>query len=188
MRQDAAGADGSGYVAGGANCATSSKVCNQTSTCSATTTDTIASALNTYSVSTELVGNAVTTRTARTLTKIEQYLTVTGTSVFTWVVYEGSSSTGTLTKIFETTTSGTASASFVSSPVISVPLKSSMTYVIGVVVNGSFSYWYGDGTYPQNISFGQVLGGSLYYASTVPATVSFSGFAGPTYQRLTTAP
>lgn len=182
-------ADGSGYAAGGTNCAATSKVCNEAAVCAATALDTIGSSAYSYSSSSSaFVGDLITTRIGRTLTKIEAYLILSGTSVFTWVVYEAPASGGTYTKIFESTTSGSGTG-FQSSGTISVTLKPSMSYFVGVWVNSSFSYGSNGSTAVQNTSFAQAKSGVVQSSTTVPTTTTFySSFYGLANVRLTTAP
>jgi hypothetical protein len=125
----------------------------------------------------------------RTPTKIENSVTVSGTSVFTWVVYESPTATGTFTKVFEKTTSSTASAAFVSSGTVSVPLSAGKFYLIGVAVQGFFTGYFNPSTAKPFTSFGQFMGGWVQSTSAPAATISVSSSSSTSnsYQRISTA-
>jgi len=182
-------ADGGHFSASGTNCASNDLVCTLANTCAAVAEDTVAGA-TTGSATSFLVGNYYRVARARTLTKIEEYLSVSGTSVFTWVVYESTSATGTFTKLYERTTSDAGSATYISSGAISVPLVAGKFYVIGVVVQGSFTRYLNQSGQLTFVSFGQPYYGVQLSASAAPAT--FNGGSAYSYalnnQRVSTAP
>jgi hypothetical protein len=158
-------ADGGHFSVSGTNCASSNAVCTLANTCAAVAEDTLAGTAVT-SASSSLIGNIYRVDRARTLTKIEEYLSVSGTSVFTWVVYESTSPSGTFTKVFERTTSDSGSAVYISSGALSVPLAAGKYYVLGVLVQGSFTRYMMNQTGQQPfVSFGQ-----LYYYSVLMST------------------
>jgi len=182
-------ADGGHFVNTGADCAASNTVCSLTGACVAEATDTVGDALNPSSGSSYLLGDVYRVDRGRTLTKIENYVTVSGTSVFTWVVYESPTATGTFTKVFEKTTSSTASAAFVSSGTVSVPLSAGKFYLIGVAVQGFFTGYFNPSTAKPFTSFGQFMGGWVQSTSAPAATISVgsSSSTSNSYQRVSTA-
>ena len=145
--------------------------------------------ISVYASSSQLVGNVYRVDRPRTLTKIEEFLTVSGTSVFTWVVYEGTSPTGTFTKVFERTSSASGASVYISSGALSVPLTVGKYYMLGVLVQGSFTRYLNQTGVQPFVSFGQAYYYSVQLsASSAPATFSTGFF---TYalnnQRISTA-
>jgi hypothetical protein len=120
-----------------------------------------------------LYGSYFSALKTRQLTQIEGYFSVSGTSLFTWVVYEAATRLGTYNKVFEQTTSSSGTAKFHSSGAISVPLTTGKYYFIGVLLNGVHTYYY-QSTYSLDshpTSFGQYFGSYAAAATTPPATV-----------------
>lgn len=180
-------ADGGHFTATGADCAASNTVCSLTGACVAEAADTVAITSTIASVASYLNGNVYRVDRARKLTKIEHYLLVSGTSAFTWVVYESTSATGTFTKVFEKTTSDTApNGAFVSSGAISVPLTAGKFYMIGVLGQNVILYFDGKAGTPF-VSFGQLTSGLVLNATSTPATVSIGTDSTRLYQRLSTS-
>lgn len=124
---------------------------------------------------------------SRTLTSIEQAIDVSGTSQFTWYVYEHSLPTGTYTRIFEKLTGGSGAGPHGSGP-LEVPLVAGRYYVIGVRVIGPHDAYRASGATPTWLSFGQFRT-SRETSSTLGATYSLTTtMSGSQYgQRLTTA-
>lgn len=177
--------DGSGYETGGAACA-SNQVCTAAAVCATTATDTVGTGASSSSTSSRLLGNFYEVHTTRQLTELEQYISVTGTSIFTWKVYESSSQTGTYTEIFTKTVSSSGQDQFHSSGAIDVTLTAGKFYFIGVHVGGSFGYAYNSPqpTYP---SFGRSFASRYVSGTTPPTSVTSSTSSLIYYQRLTTA-
>ena len=181
--------DGGHFTATGVDCAASNAVCTLAGTCAAEATDTIGDALTPSIRSSYVLGDVYRVDRARTLTKIEEYLSVSGTSVFTWVVYESPTLPGTFTKIFEKTTSGTGSATFISSGTVSVPLTAGKFYLLGVLVQGSFTYYATLSSAKPFTSFGQYAGATAQSVSSAVASL-YIGSASSSYnlyQRISTA-
>jgi hypothetical protein len=185
-------ADGSGYSSMSTNCASSTQVCalSPTPVCAATAVDTYGTSAVTSSGNSTLLGNYVSVTTARKLTQIEGYYAASGTSLFTWVVYSSTTQSGSYSKIFEVTTSGTGTM-FHSSGPINVSLEKGKFYFIGVIASGATAYYnYGFSPMPALFSFGQATVGSSYTASVTPATVTYPtsfSYYYAYYQRYTTA-
>jgi hypothetical protein len=112
---------------------------------------------------------------------------VTGTSQFTWFVYEGTAATGSYNKIFESLNTSSGAATFHSSGAISVSLRAGYYYKIGVRVAGVHTAFYQTTSLVTFMSFG-----SLQYSATsllttaLPATWSATTSSSRFYQRLTT--
>jgi hypothetical protein len=160
-----------------------------TGACLTSAVDTIGSSVYTNARSSYLSSNVYRIDRSRTLTQIEQYFTVTGTSVFTWVVYEGSSLTGSFTKLAEVTTSSSGTGVFHGSGPMNVQLKAGKFYIIGAIVQGAHTSFYAaDGVSPF-VSFGQAVSQLQVSASTPPASynVGTDYYLYRLYQRLTTA-
>jgi len=183
-------ADGGHFTATGTNCASSNSVCTLAHTCAVEAQDTVGDTSLLASTASSMVGNVYRVDRARTLTKIEQYLSVTGTSVFTWVVYEGSAYYGTFTKVFEQTTSGSGSGALLSSGALSVPLTAGKFYYLGVIVQGAFvpSFTRTVGLTTPFVSFGQALNSYNISTSSATATVYVYTSSLLYNQRISTAP
>jgi hypothetical protein len=182
-------ADGSGYASSTTDCSASSQVCSLVpSQCGASAVDTVGSPLYPLSSSNVLYGQFYTVTTSRKLTQIEDYFTVSGTSLFTWVVYSSTQLDGAYAKAFEVTTSSSGTAVFASSGAISVSLEQGKYYFIGALVAGAHTAFYTQlAAIP--VSFGQATSGSTISATTAPATVTHAAVGGTPYfydQRLTT--
>jgi len=133
-----------------------------------------------------MIGNVYRVDRARTLTKIEQYVSVSGTSAFTWVVYESATEYGSFTKVYEVTTSDSASGALISSPALNVPLTAGKFYVLGVAVLGSFTGAVNQSNQQQFVSFGQVTRSAYEYTSAPPATWSNASSYYISNQRIST--
>jgi hypothetical protein len=182
-------ADGGHFTATTTDCAVSKTVCTLSATCAAVAEDTVGDTSTSSVLSSYLVGNVYRVDRARTLTEIEQYLSVSGVSVFTWVVYEGSSASySTMTKIYEGTTSSSGMGTFFSSGAISVPLVAGKYYYIGVIVQGSFTRYYLNASTMPFVSFGQLSNGYQLSVVSTPATVYPQQVGVRFNQRLSTAP
>lgn len=177
-------ANGGGYTDRSTNCANSDKVCSGTA-CVNNAKDIVGEAAYTGSYSSYRLANRYYITTDRTLTEIEQYMSVSGTSQFTWFVYEGTTSSS-FTKVFETLNTSSGSAVFHSSGTISVPLVKGRYYMIGVRVSGSATAYYGD-TSTNFVSFGSVSGlDSESTSGTLPSSWSVSTSSLYYHQTLTT--
>ncbi|MET0795480.1 MAG: hypothetical protein ABW061_28435 [Polyangiaceae bacterium] len=180
--------DGGHFTVSGTNCAASNMVCTLDNTCAAVAVDTTAGA-TTYSMSSSLVGNIYRLDRSRTLTKIEEYLSVSGTSVFTWVVYESTTVSGTFTKVYEQTTSDSGAGAYISSGALSVPLTAGKFYLLGVIVQGSFTRYANTTGLQPFLSFGQLDYSLQVSTSTAPATVYGTNISYQlNTQRISTAP
>lgn len=124
--------DGGSYSDHSTNCANSDKVCNLTA-CANSATDTVGEVGYFDERSNYRIANRYYITTTRTLTEIEQYMYVSGTSQFTWFVYEGTTESS-FTKIFESLNTSSGAETFHSSGAISVPLVEGRYYMIGVRV------------------------------------------------------
>lgn len=180
-------ADGGHFSATGTDCAATNTVCTLAGTCVAEAADTVGATTLYYQYNSYLVGNVYRVDRARTLTKIEEYLSVSGTSVFTWAVYEASAAGSTFTKVFERTNSNTGSGTFISSGALSVPLTAGKLYFVGVLVQGPFTLYGNTGAGTPFLSFGQLLSGSINTYSTPPANMYVSTTTLTNHQRLSTA-
>jgi hypothetical protein len=188
-------AEGSGYVAGGTNCADTGQLCNA-GACALTATDTVGS--STYSGTTSYSPrlNVYLMTANRTLTSIEQYLNAPAATTLTWVVYEATTQTGTYTRIWSSTsTVAAAGAGYQSSGALSTPvnLVSGRYYAIGVGWGAvsTVTYYYYYATLSTPTGFGSLVSGYYYpYSLTLPPTsFTFSSTSTTTYpQRLTTGP
>jgi hypothetical protein len=179
-------ANGAGPASLGAACS-SSQVCTF-SGCAATdtfflsgsTTPVAATAtriyLTTYSVDTE-----------RTLTGIQQYASVSGTSQFEWVVYEAPSQFENYALIFSVLNTSSGSPAFHSSGAISVPLAPGRFYAIGVRIVGAHTVYSNTQSLPVTTSFGKALWGTVLSNTSSPLTLYPSGSV-PRYSAITTAP
>jgi hypothetical protein len=183
-------ADGGHFSSTTTNCAASNKVCTLAATCLAVAEDTVGDTTNSYTNSTYMVGNVYRVDRARTLTKLEQYLSVSGTSVFTWVVYEGgAASYSTYSKVYESTISASVTGAFLSSGTLSVPLKAGKYYYLGVIVQGSFTRYMSTDYAQPFVSFGQLLNSyQTSGVSTAPASFSLTAGDYRYNQRISTAP
>jgi hypothetical protein len=181
-------ADGGHFSANSTNCAATGKVCTLAHTCLAVAEDTVGDTTTSTTLSSYLVGNVYRSDRARSLTEIEQYFSVSGTSVFTWVVYEADSSVGYFKKIYETTTSNSGMGAFISSGAIDVSLQAGKYYLIGAVVQGSFTRYYVSSAVQPFVSFGQLVGAHQASGGTPPLESYVSGAGSIRYnQRLSTA-
>ena len=126
--------------------------------------------------------------TTRTLTQIEQSIVLpTGTSIVTWVVYERTGTTGSLTKIHEKAvpTTGTGTVELRSSGPVDVALVEGHEYLIGFF--GRYNPV--TSTLDRYPSFGLLQGSAYSTASTLPGTISsISSTSSAYHQQLTTAP
>lgn len=179
-------ADGGHFSTTGTDCAASNAVCTFAGTCAAEAADTVGGTTYNTQYSSLLLGNVYRVDRARTLSKIEQYLSVSGTSVFTWVVYESTSVGGTFSKVFEKTVSSSGSATFMSSGAVSVPLTAGKYYLLGVVVQGSFTLYATSTASTPFVSFGQMIAGSLNSYTSAPASMFISTYTLNINQRIST--
>jgi hypothetical protein len=181
-------ADGGHFTATSTDCSLTNQVCTLAGTCLATAEDTVGDITSGTTLTSYMVGNIYRVDRTRKLTKIEQYLSVSGTSLFTWVVYEGSAvSSASFTKVFEVTTSSSGAGAFHSSGPISVMLQAGKFYYLGVAVQGAFTRYYASSaTYPF-VSFGQLWNAYQLSVTTPPATYSFLTSNVRYNQRISTA-
>ena len=127
-------------------------------------------------------------RWAPKLTKIEQYLSVSGTSVFTWVVYEGSAyAYQNFTKVFEVTTSSSGAGAFHSSGPIDVTLQAGKFYYLGVAVQGTFTRYYANAGTSPFVSFGQLINSYQASMTAAPESQYFYNGSFRYNQRISTA-
>lgn len=91
-------------------------------------------------------------------------------------------------KVAEVTNSASGSGAFISSGPLSVALHACKYYIIGVVVQGTFTRYYQSASALPFVSFGQQLGSQLVSGSTAPLQTYGSGSSSiHFYQRLSTA-
>lgn len=182
-------ADGSGYASTSTDCSASGQVCNEAVACAASAVDVYGASTSSLGTAAAFYGDEYQSNVARTLTSIESYLTIPGTFVFTWVVYEGIAANGTYNLIFQKTTSASGTASFIGSGTISVPLQAGKYYVIGAFISGgTYTMFYQLGTAQKYLSFGRGLTGVTIAGTSPAATASPTTTTYTLYQRLTTAP
>ena len=182
-------ADGGHFSSTTTNCAATNKVCTLSASCAAVAKDTVGDISSSSALSSYMVGSIYRVDRARTLTEIEQYLSVSGISVFTWVVYQADSSFAYYTKVYEGTTSGSGLGAFISSGAISVPLAAGKYYFLGVIVQGTFTrYYLNSGVSLPFVSFGQLQGSYQLSATTPPVGPYLSPNAFSYNQRISTAP
>lgn len=180
-------ASGGGYASSGTDCAATDQVCNLSACVDQDVVVVGAGATGTAQASSYAYFNLYSVTSSRSLTQIEQQLSVSGTSQFTWYVYEHTSATGYFTKIFEKLTTSAGVAAYHSSGVIDVPLVAGRYYLIGVRVVGAHSYFLGAGTVPEWLSFGAFR--TNRGTSATPPTTLFVNSSLPSTrytQRLTT--
>ncbi len=185
-------ADGSGYSSTSTDCSASHQVCvlaPGTASCAATAVDTLGGStslgVSSYNY---LYGQFYSATKARKLTQIEGYFSLTGTSLFTWVVYSSTTQDSTYDKIFELTTSSSGTATFHSSGTINVALEKDKFYFIGVILSGG-TYFYASSALPLPVSFGEAwTGANIYLPGGAPSTIGYSSSSNVFYQRVTTAP
>jgi hypothetical protein len=172
---------GSGYVAGGVDCTSSSQVCVQGACVAATYTVDTADPMPTSGTATAINGalkfDYYSVTTSRTLREIEMYLGTTTTpttnTMLTWRVYEATTENGTYGLISSTDTTASATTpQYFASGALSVPLVAGRFYAIGVAWNSNTGY-YSKGALaaPQPTSFGTLLGG--YSLASIPTSLSF---------------
>jgi hypothetical protein len=121
-----------------------------------------------------LQGGVVSVTTPVQLIEIRSWLNTTASRELRFVVYEGTSPTGTFTKIFENTiaNSGTGTQFYSSGP-INVSLQAGKFYAIGVSWSGLLIYYYSATTpVPAPISFGTITGGLSQATFPPPATLT----------------
>jgi hypothetical protein len=188
-------ADGWHYATTGTDCSTTNQVCTLAGTCVGSAVDTVGDAsedgavMNTY-----LVANAYHVDRPRTLTQIEQYLTVAGTPTLTWVVYEGFRTTDPQPypyifdrKLAEVATTHTGGTALHSSDAISVQLEAGKYYLIGVIVPGPATLFWQREAGASFVSFGEQLDSlSESGARAQPSYTIFVTSPFRYYQRLTT--
>lgn len=178
--------DGGGYTSHGEDCAATGQVCTRTA-CAEEDVVLLGDGGTKLEGETYAYLHAYHVTSSRTLTSIEQAIDVSGTSQFTWYVYEHSLPTGTYTRIFEKLTGGSGAGPHGSGP-LEVPLVAGRYYVIGVRVIGPHDAYRASGATPTWLSFGQFRT-SRETSSTLGATYSLTTtMSGSQYgQRLTTA-
>jgi hypothetical protein len=180
--------DGGHFSATSTNCATTNKVCTLSATCALVAEDTVGDTSASSVLTSYMIGNIYRIDRSRTLTEIEQYLSVTGISVFTWVVYEADYSSGYFTKIHEVTTSDSGMGAFLSSGALSVPLVAGKYYFLGVVVQGSFTrYYLNSAASLPFVSFGRLVNSYQISGASPPVNPYMDTSAARYNQRISTA-
>src|SRR5690606_22753800 len=112
---------GGGYSSRTTDCSATNQVCNS-SVCVEQDIVTIGEGASAFSrASSYTYFNAYLVTSSRTLTEIEQQFSVSGTSQFTWYVYEHSSAAGYYSRIFEKLTTSSGTGAYHSSGAIDVP-------------------------------------------------------------------
>lgn len=181
-------ADGGHFTASSTDCSLTNQVCTLAGTCLATAEDTVGDITSSTVLNSYMVGNTYRVDRTRKLTKIEQYLSVSGTSVFTWVVYEGSAyAYQNFTKVFEVTTSSSGAGAFHSSGSIDVTLQAGKFYYLGVAVQGAFTRYYANAGTSPFVSFGQLWNSDQASLATPPATYYSQASSLRYNQRISTA-
>lgn len=183
-------ADGSGLTTAGTDCSLSGEVCNESGVCAPLALDTFG-ATSSSSTSTLSYSNRYLVTEGRTLTQIEQWMTLSAGATLTWVVYESTSQFGTYTQLLSLPVAYPlgATATFVSSGAISVPLVAGRYYMIGAIVTaGSRTMYYQLYSADKFLSFGKGVQGAYFSPSPPGATASPITASRVPYQRLTTVP
>lgn len=176
--------NGGGYKSPKTDCSASDKVCNGTA-CVNAADDTVGGTTSSGTYSSYRYANQYYITTDRTLTEIQQYFSVTGTSQFTWFVYEGTTSSS-FTKVFESLNTSSGADTFHSSGTISVPLVKGRYYMIGVRVSGSATRFYTTNV-GGFVSFGKITGSDYESTSgSLPSSWSVSSYSYDYHQTLTT--
>ena len=151
-------------------------------------TDVIGSTYDHSSGTTRYRGDVYETTGNTTLKRIEPYLNFTGAATLSYVVYEGTSLSGTFTNLLTQTVTRTGSgAGFYASDPLNVPMTAGRFYIVAVGWNTeNLTYNYDYTTQPHAVSFGtQRCGfavGSYPLGSTTPIYSSGNNY----YQRVTT--
>jgi len=137
-------------------------------------------------------GNYYQVTVSRTLVQIEHNLNPTAaTATYRWSVYEGPTATGTFTRIFTTTNTGSSGIGYQSSGLINVPLVAGRYYFIATGWSTSSAHYYQALAAAQPVSFGTMYaGGSGTSSDLGPAfdSSTLTVTANQYTQRLTTTP
>lgn len=178
---------GGGYVEQTTDCSSTGQVCNM-SACVDAAEDTVGSTDSSSLANHQGAANRFYMHTDRTLTEIETYASVSEASDFDWFVYEGTTSSGTYDKIFDSTNTSSGTASFHNSGPIDVALQAGHYYIVGVRIAGTAELFYTPTTARATVSFGQLIWGLTMDLETSPLPATWSGGASSThyYQQLTT--
>lgn len=145
---------GGGYTDSGADCSATDQVCNLTACVDQDVVSLGEGAGATAWAASYTHFNLYFATSSRSLTEIEQRISVSGTSQFTWYVYESTSSYGYFSRVFERLTVSSGVDAYHSSGALDLPLTAGRYYLIGVRVTGAHSYFLGAGSVPEWLSFG----------------------------------
>jgi hypothetical protein len=179
---------GTGYAGARQDCSLTGTTCGS-GICSATVVDSIPGA-STGSLTNATRGNFYRVTANRTLVQIEHYLSPTTAPTLRWSVYEGLGQTGTFTRIFTTTTTGTVGLGYKSSGPINVPLVAGRYYFIATGWNTSSAHSY-QAFVSQSVSFGAMIGGGSTSLTDLGAsfdTATLTATSNQYTQRVTTTP
>jgi hypothetical protein len=180
-------ASGGGYENPGADCSESGLVCSLSGCVASELAAPFSTFASGSSSSTRDYMNRYVATSSRTLTEIQQYFSVAGTSQFTFYVLTAPSPYGSVTKVFEKLVTASPTGAYVSSGAIHVPLVAGQVYDIGVRVSGSHTYGGQNMSGNVFLGFGRLTGGytstSTFDVSTVPS-VNTIGYP----QKLTLGP
>jgi hypothetical protein len=150
------------------DCAATEEVCVSESACGASAVDTVGSAEELVSVTTDSVfGDVVDVQSNRKLTQLEANMVLAGSRDLRWVVFELVD--GYYVARYDKIVPDQSGSGYLSSGPISYTLKAGTRYLLGVAVTGGGSAPYYDAApWQPEVSFGKVLGGlSTYYATSI---------------------
>ncbi len=179
---------GGGYASSTTDCSATNQVCNLSACVNEDVVSVGSGGTGTSQTTSYTYFNVYQATSSRSLKKIEQMFSVSGTSQFTWYVYESSTATGSYTKVFESLNTSSGVSAYHSSGAIDVSLVAGNYYLIGVRVVGSHSYFSASTTSPEWLSLGAWRNSRS--TTAVPGAsfnVSRSNVSTAYTQRLTTA-
>jgi len=170
---------------GAESCSSKGQVCTP-SGCASSALDTLGSASEAKHFEGGRIGNYLAVSSARTLTRIEAYLQVSGTAQATWQVFRHFEGTSNYSVEFSktTTVSGTG---FQDSGPLTQELLPNFNYFVTVYLNKSFEAFSSSISQSQLMSFGMAY--EAVSGEGLTNDPGFEGEAGRLYaMRLTTAP
>lgn len=122
-------------------------------------------------------GNVYQADVSVPLKRIDQWLTLPGTSKLQFFVYESSSLGGTFVKIHGNAFDGTPGSGWYSSGPLNVPLMAGRYYFIGAAWLSSAEYFHDAGTagVPVSVPFGTLIGSAGANSYPPPLSASYTG-------------
>ena len=135
--------------------------------------DNIGSSVASSSSADKIRANSYTVTESVTLTRIEQYLTITTESTLHFFVYESESDEqGPYSLIYQGNTASPGTGTkFFASPDLELSLVAGRAYVIGAAWEGNHTYYWESGGHPQTTAFGESVHGlALPYQWPLPSS------------------